>query len=415
MTTITNVLNCGMSKNEVLQLMTGVVNIKHFTKFYINGDSYDVKIDRHDHGVWHRDEFTHENFIYINNILVYQQFPNNCICTLDRNIQAIRKILCGKTDDEKRLTHQDNAVPYINREWSIVSGIPIVIESTFEDGWLFTSVYYRIRNSDNDAEERELGDNLLLEMEEPCANEAEAKERAEGIECVLYKCYYLDLKSKMLVNCEDENEDEDEAPKFTETIIYESLLYYIVDDKLYDVVTEGFIKMMEKPIDEKYERWLRSQSTVDSQPQISNEIPHCATIIVKEETEIPHCAILDDEKTEISHCAILDDEKKEIQENDNLDMIEVKKIVLNGITYLKCDDGAIYDSESEEFIGFLDHNTNTIICSGSAIYDIETNQWVDKRKNENKAETEKLSKILEKYNNIIDDKLRQMILDEYSA
>ena len=67
-TKITNIFKYDMSETEVLQLMTGLVNIKHFTKFYLNSIKYNVKIDHH---------LTGDFLIYVNNVLVFQQSPDN--------------------------------------------------------------------------------------------------------------------------------------------------------------------------------------------------------------------------------------------------------------------------------------------------------------------------------------------------
>ena len=289
-----------MSQTEVLNLMTGLVNIKHFTKFYLNSIKYVVKFDHHlTKGEFHGQKRV-EYLIYVNNLLVYQQSPDNYDLTrLKKNIKTIKDVKIidemvnngtreeededdededdeeddDEDDDDEEDDDEDededdvdktestqkiSDTPCTFRLWRVIDGLPLIINGEIIRGCHLTTVHYNktILDIDGEAGDKELGSHLLLEID-GCGD---PKLEAECAEKTLSMLYVFDHSTKTLVHREvldelqwelengendDEDDDENERKQFweseKETTEIDGIMYYIVDDKLYDVVTEEFV------------------------------------------------------------------------------------------------------------------------------------------------------------------------------
>jgi hypothetical protein len=65
------------------------------------------------------------------------------------------------------------------------------------------------------------------------------------------------------------------------------------------------------------------------------------------------------EKEEIVDVRYIEDEPFELE-----DVVETKEFVIDGKIYLKCtEDGAIYDRETEEYVGMYNEETKTILSA----------------------------------------------------
>ncbi len=209
MTRITNIFNYAMSNTDVLQLMNGVVDIHHFAKFYLTGNKkskYDIRVDHHFHGTWHRYVFRESYNIYINNMLVYQKCDKfQDMTILKNNIKKVEVLMRNKSYVEKALNNECGDIPYLHREWSVIGEVPVIINCKYEDDILYTCVY----KQQNDDTNNEFGD-CIYESEEKYEYLETAIEYAENIEQVLYTQYYYNEKREMLVHCDDDDEEEED-------------------------------------------------------------------------------------------------------------------------------------------------------------------------------------------------------------
>lgn len=193
---ITTIFEYSISKSEVLVLIDGVLNIEKFTEKYLKNDDikYDVLITDNFHTTHHRYCFSSDYLIYINKVLVFQKcnkYFNDSI--LRKNISNVKKIMDTKTYEEKEIVGNNN-VDYLHREWSIIAGLPVIIDCKYDDSILYITVY---------SQENE---NIVYESEEEFDTEYEAVNYAELFENTLYHCYNYNENRQELVHCEDEDE-----------------------------------------------------------------------------------------------------------------------------------------------------------------------------------------------------------------
>ena len=349
---ITNLIDCRMNNIEVLTLMTGLINVKHFTKFYLKGDSYHVRVDHHFYpSTYYGDSYEH--LIYINNILVFQRFINNY--KIESNITNVKDLLRNRTRDEDEDEDEDedktNNPPYAYRMWSLIHGIPVVINGDYEDGELITVVYYDqfALSVDGEAQKDEFG-TVLAEIICPCEYE-ELKEHARCIKKTLWAVYYFDRITKQFRHCDDdyeddeENDGDDERHEFnneTQTISIGQIQYFLVDNELYNFVTNEYVR--------KYKNYV---TTAVKQDIIQDIIP----------TETDTTPTLDlayaksklFRETELHKPIVTDSD-----DDDDDEYIETFEIIINGKSFLKCISDDIYDRDTHQFLGYYLQETNTI-------------------------------------------------------
>ena len=153
--------------------------------------------------------------------------------------------------------------------WRVINGLPLIINGEILRGVHLTTVHYNktILDIDGEAGDDELGGHLLLEVD----GFDDIKLEAESIEDKLSMFYVFNHSTKTL-NHEDElaeqewdrrNEENDGGSddecdyesdseehrqwwqSEKETIEIDEIMYYVIDNGLYDVVTEKFVRMCE--------------------------------------------------------------------------------------------------------------------------------------------------------------------------
>ena len=364
MVKITNIIDSRMNNIEVLTLMTGLINVKHFTKFYLQGDSYQVRVDHHFYpSTYYGDSYEH--LIYINNILVFQKFLNNY--KIESNITDVKDLLRNRTCDEDEDEDEDitKNPPYAYRMWSVIHGIPVVINGDYEDGELITTVYYdQFKLSvDGEAQKDEFG-TVLAEIICPCEYE-ELKDHARCIEKTLWVVYYFDRITKEFRHCEDdyeddeendeENDGDDERHEFnneTQTISIDEIQYFLVDNDLYNFVTNEYVR--------KYKKYVTTAIIPAVIPAvipdiIQDIIPVLSTIDVDtdDDTDVETDDDTDDDT--------IDDTNDDTNDDDDYEYIETVETFINGTCFLRSiTSGEIYDRDTHEFIGNYIEQTNTI-------------------------------------------------------
>jgi hypothetical protein len=336
-----------MNSIEVLTLMTGVINVKHFTKFYLKGDSYHVRVDHHYYPSNCNLDF-HEFIVYINNVLVFQQCPDNL--TLENNISTVKELLINRDDDND---DEIKNPPYAYRIWSVINGIPVIINGVFEDGVLITSVYYNqiVLSVDGEAERDEFGSYLLLVINTDYKTEELSKEDSKYIVKTLWAIYSFDHKKKQFIHRDDDDENDDceddqEIYVFdgnTKTIFKNEILYYLVDNKLYDVVTNEYVRNNNTPL--KY----------DKNHCVITEIEDLILRTLRSNDAEP------DTKPDVKHESNTTDNDSDYDSDNDSEMIATVEIIINEKCYLKCSQGDIYDRETHQFIGFYLEESNSIL------------------------------------------------------
>ena len=189
----TTVFEFSMGKMEIDLLVNGVVKL---TRTYLDDVKYDVLVETAFHTTHHRYCFSSDYLIYINRVLVFQKCDKHFDdAVLRKNISKVKQMM-NPSNEPMGLTDVD----YLHCEWSIIGGLPVIIECKYEDEILSVVVY-----SQEDG-------NIVYEREESFEREYEAVEFAESMEQTLYNQYYYNESRQVLVNAdEDDDEDDDEA------------------------------------------------------------------------------------------------------------------------------------------------------------------------------------------------------------
>jgi hypothetical protein len=166
----------------------------------------------------------------------------------------VKDLLRNKSRDDDDDDDKIKNPPYAYRMWSIINGIPVVINGVFEDGELITSVYYDqfaiSKDGDGEAKNEEFG-RVLAEIICPYETEELSKEDAKYIQKTLWAVYIFDRRSKQFIHGDDyeeddeDDEDDNEKSNFdndTQTTMLGQILYYLVDDALYNIVTNEYVR-----------------------------------------------------------------------------------------------------------------------------------------------------------------------------
>ena len=192
---ITTVFEYSMGKEEIDMLVDGVVKL---TRTYLDDTKYDVLVETAFHTTHHRYCFSSDYLIYINRVLVFQKCDKHFDdAVLRKNISKVKKMMETKTYEDKEPTGL-NDVDYLHCEWSIVGGLPVIIECKYENTTLSVIVF-----SQEDG-------NVVCELEEEYDTECEAVEYAVEMEQRLYNHYHYNGKRQMLVHYDEDDEDEDD-------------------------------------------------------------------------------------------------------------------------------------------------------------------------------------------------------------
>jgi hypothetical protein len=168
-------------------------------------------------------------------------------------------------DDKTKSTQKIIDTPCTFRLWKVINGLPLIINGEILRGHHLTTVHYNktILDIDGEAGDEELGGHLLLEVD----GFDDIKLEAESIEDKLAMFYVFDHSTKTLIhedvlaelewelrNEENNGESDDESDSEEhrqwwksekETTEIDEIMYYVIDNGLYDVVTEKFVRMCE--------------------------------------------------------------------------------------------------------------------------------------------------------------------------